>query len=95
MVPTIRKFGVGLFLTQQYLDPLEPDTKSAIFGNVGSIICFRLGLTDAKVMEREFYPVFTYDDFATLPKYQIYIKLLLDGTESKGFSAVTLENFIR
>jgi len=93
MLSQVRKFGVGLFLTHQYLDQLEPDTKSAILGNVGTIICFRLGLTDAKVMEREFYPVFSYDDFATLPKYQIYLKLLIEGTESKGFSAVTLYQF--
>ena len=93
MLSQVRKYGVGLFLTHQYLDQLETDTKSAILGNVGSIICFRLGLPDAKVMEREFYPVFTYDDFATLPKYHIYLKLLIDGTESKGFSGVTLETF--
>ena len=41
----------------------------------------------------EFYPVFSYDDFATLPKYHVYVKLLIDGTESKGFSAVTVSNF--
>jgi len=93
MLSQVRKFGVGLFLTHQYLDQLEPDTKSAILGNVGTIICFRLGLTDAKTMQREFYPVFTFDDFATLPKYHVYLKLLIDGTESKGFSAVTVENF--
>jgi len=52
-----------------------------------------LGLDDAKVMAKEFYPVFSYDDFVSLPKYYIYIKLLIDGTESKGFSAVTVENF--
>jgi len=94
MLSQIRKFGVGVFLTHQYLDQLEPETRSAILGNVGTIICFRLGLTDAKTMEKEFYPVFTYDDFATLPKYHIYLKLLIDGTESKGFSAVTLASFL-
>jgi type IV secretory pathway TraG/TraD family ATPase VirD4 len=93
MLSQVRKFGVGLFLTHQYLDQLEPETKSAILGNVGTIICFRLGLPDAKTMEREFYPVFTFDDFATLPKYHIYLKLLIDGTESKGFSAITIESF--
>jgi DNA helicase HerA-like ATPase len=93
MFSQVRKFGVGIFLTHQYLDQLEPETKGAILGNVGTIICFRLGLPDAKMMEREFYPVFTFDDFATLPKYHIYLKLLIDGTESKGFSAVTLSNF--
>eukprot|EP01037_Dinobryon_pediforme_P009411 gene9411-9491_t len=93
MLSQVRKFGVGLFLPHQYLDQLEPETRSAVLGNVGTIICFRLGLPDARVMEREFYPVFSYDDFATLPKYNIYIKLLIDGTESKGFSAVTPESF--
>jgi DNA helicase HerA-like ATPase len=93
MLSQIRKFGVGVFLTHQYLDQLEPETKSAILGNVGTVICFCLGLTDAKTMAHEFYPVFTYDDFATMPKYHIYLKLLIDGTESKGFSAVTVERF--
>ena len=62
-------------------------------GNVGTIICFRLGLTDAKTMEREFYPRFTYDDFVSLPRHHIYLKLLIDGTESLGFSAVTVNDF--
>ena len=93
MFSEVRKFGVGLFLTHQYLDQLDPDTQSAVLGNVGSIICFRLGLPDAKIMAREFYPVFTYDDFVSLPKYHIYLKLLIDGTESKGFSAVTVESY--
>ncbi|HVW96824.1 MAG TPA: hypothetical protein VHA56_12715 [Mucilaginibacter sp.] len=91
MLPQVRKFGLGLFLTHQYLEQLEPETRSAILGNVCTVICFRLRLADAKVMEKEFYPVFTYDDFVTLPKYTIYIKLLIDGTESRGFSAVTVE----
>lgn len=93
MLSQVRKFGVGMFLTHQFLDQLEAETRSAILGNVGTIICFRLGLTDAKIMEREFYPVFTYDDFVSLQRYHIYLKLLIDGTESKGFSAVTLPSF--
>ena len=89
----IRKFGIGLFLTHQYLEQLEPETRSAVLGNVGTIICFRLGLADAKVMEREFYPKFSYDDFVSLPKFNIYLKMLIDGTESKGFSAITVPVF--
>ncbi|MBD1363476.1 type IV secretion system DNA-binding domain-containing protein [Mucilaginibacter sp. ZT4R22] len=90
MLPQVRKFGLGLFLANQHLDQLEPDTRSAILANFGTLIVFRVGLEDAKVMEKQFYPVFTYDDFISLPKYHIYIKLLIDGAESKGFSAVTL-----
>ncbi|MEO7214967.1 type IV secretion system DNA-binding domain-containing protein [Mucilaginibacter sp.] len=91
MLPQVRKFGLGLFLANQHLDQLEPDTRSAILANFGTLIVFRVGLEDAKVMEKQFYPVFTYDDFISLPKYHIYLKLLIDGAESKGFSAVTME----
>ena len=91
MLPQVRKFGLGLFLANQQLDQLEPDTRSAILANFGTLIVFRVGLEDAKVMEKQFYPVFTYDDFISLPKYHIYLKLLIDGAESKGFSAVTVE----
>jgi type IV secretory pathway TraG/TraD family ATPase VirD4 len=90
LLPQVRKFGLGLFLTNQHLDQLEPDTRSAILGNVGTLISFQVGLAEAKIMAQAFYPRFTYDDFISLPRYHIYIKLLIDGTESKGFSAVTI-----
>src|ERR1700744_1572423 len=85
MLSQVRKFGVGVFLANQLLDQFAPDVKNAIIGSVGTWIVFRIGLSDAKVMEKEFFPVLTYDDFVSLPKYHIYIKLLIDGTESKGF----------
>jgi hypothetical protein len=91
MLSEVRKYGVGLFLTHQHLEQLEDGVRSAILGNVGTIICFRLGLQDAKVMEREFYPTFNHEDFINLPRYNIYIKLLIDGATSKGFSAITLD----
>lgn len=93
MLPQVRKFGLGLFLCTQHLAQLEPETRSAILGNFGSIISFRLGLEDAKLMAQQFHPKFTFDDFISLPKYHIYIKLLIDGTQSKGFSGVTLFNY--
>ncbi|QKJ32441.1 ATP-binding protein [Mucilaginibacter mali] len=93
MLPEVRKFGVGIFLAHQYLDQLAPDIRTSVLNSVGSIICFRIGFSDAKVMEKEFYPTFGYEDFVNLPLYHIYIKLLIDGSESKGFSAVTLPSF--
>lgn len=90
MLSEIRKYNVGLFLTHQYLDQLTSDVRSAILGNVGTLISFRLGASDAKVMAEEFYPVFTREDFINLPKYSIYLKLLIDGTTSAPFSANTL-----
>jgi hypothetical protein len=59
-------------------------------GNVGTIICFRLGTADAKVMAEEFYPVISTDDFISLPRYCTYLKLLIDGMGSRPFSATTL-----
>ena len=90
MLSEVRKYKVALFLTNQYLDQLPAEVRSAILGNVGTIICFRLGTADAKVMAGEFYPVFKVDDFISLPKYQVYLKLLIEGTASRPFSATTL-----
>ncbi len=87
MLSEVRKYKVGLFLTHQYLDQLPEEVRSGVLGNVGTIICFRLGTQDAKIMAEEFYPVFTLDDFINLPKFNIYIKLLIDGIGGKGFSA--------
>jgi hypothetical protein len=68
---------------------LPEEVSKAILGNIGSIIAFRLGTADAKVMAEEFYPVFSADDFINLPRFHIYLKLLIDGTSSKPFSAIT------
>lgn len=90
MLSEVRKYGIGLILTHQYLEQLTEEVRSSILGNVGTIICFRLGAADAKVMEEEFYPVFSQNDFISLPKYHIYVKLLIDGSVGKGFSAQTI-----
>jgi len=90
MLSEIRKFKVGLLLTNQYLGQLPDDVRNSIFGNVGTLISFRVGIEDAKMLADEFYPVFTADDCINLPRYAIYLKLLIDGMASKSFSAETL-----
>jgi len=92
MLSEVRKYKVGLFLTHQYLEQLPEDVRSAILGNCGSIICFRLGTADAKVMAEEFYPTFKVDDFINLPRFSIYLKLLIDGVGSTAFSAQIILN---
>ncbi len=84
-----RKYGLSLFLTHQFLDQLHEDIRNAIIGNVGTLICFRVGSQDAIKLEEEFHPVFTREDIQNLPQYHIYLKLLIDGTQSMPFSAVT------
>lgn len=81
-----RKYGLSLFLAHQYIEQLNKDILSAIFGNVGTFICFRVGATDAEYLEREFEQVFDRNDFIKLPKFEMYLKLMIDGISSEGFS---------
>ena len=85
-----RKYKLSLFLTHQYIDQVHEKIRSAIFGNVGTIISFRIGANDAHALAKEFHPIFSEDDLINLPRYSMYLKLMIDGATSKPFSAVTL-----
>lgn len=84
-----RKYGLCLFLTHQFTDQLDEDILKSILGNAGTLITFRLGSNDAIKLKDEFFPVFTETDLINIPKYHIYLKLLIDGTTSAPFSAIT------
>ncbi len=85
-----RKYKLSLFLTHQYIDQVHEKIRSAIFGNVGTIISFRIGASDAEYLAKEFHPVFNEDDLINLPRYSMYLKLMIDGATSQPFSATTL-----
>ncbi len=85
-----RKYGLNLVLAHQYLEQLDEKLRAAVFGNVGTIISFRVGADDARILAREFYPTFSESDLVNLPNHSIYLKLLIDGAPSAPFSAVTL-----
>ncbi len=85
-----RKYRLCLTMAHQYVAQLTEEVRDAVFGNVGTIITFRVGSPDATFMETEFMPRFTPEDVINLPKYNIYIKLLIDGVTSQPFSALTL-----
>jgi len=85
-----RKYGLNLVLSHQYIEQLDEKIRAAIFGNVGTIIAFRVGAEDAKYLAREFYPVFEEADLVNLANYHIYLKLLINGVTSRAFSAITL-----
>jgi CxxC-x17-CxxC domain-containing protein len=74
------------------MTPLGKSTKvrDAIFGNVGTIIVFRVGAEDGEFLEKEFQPEFSAEDLINLEKYNICIKLMIDGITSSPFSAITL-----
>lgn len=85
-----RKFGLSLFLAHQYIEQLDERIRSAIFGNVGTLISFRVGAKDAEYLAKEFHPAFSEDDLVNLPRYSMYLKLMIDGATSKPFSAAGL-----
>ncbi len=85
-----RKYRLNLIMAHQYIMQLSEEVRDAVFGNVGSIVAFRVGSPDAQFMEAEFFPRFTPEDLINLPKYQIYLKLMIDGVTSQPFSALTL-----
>jgi DNA helicase HerA-like ATPase len=90
MLSELRKFGVGMVLAHQYLHQLEPDIRHAVLGNAGTLISFRLGPEDAGFIAREFEPYFDHLDLMNLPNHDICIKLMIDGTPARPFSATTL-----
>jgi len=90
-----RKYGLNLILAHQYIEQLDDKIRAAIFGNVGTIVSFRVGAEDAKYLAKEFSPVFEESDLINLPNYHIYLKLLIDGTTSEPFSAITMPQAVR
>ncbi|MFH1193619.1 MAG: type IV secretion system DNA-binding domain-containing protein [bacterium] len=85
-----RKYRLNLILAHQYIAQLDEKVRDAVFGNVGTHIVFRVGAADAAAFEEEFTPVFLPEDLVNLPKYDIYLKLMIDGAASQPFSARTL-----
>ena len=85
-----RKYRLNLIMAHQYMEQLSETTRSAVFGNVGTIICFRVGGEDAEFLAKEFTPRFEEVDLLNLNKYHVYLKLMIDGVASEPFSATTL-----
>jgi len=85
-----RKYRLSLTLGHQYINQMEEEVRDAVFGNVGTIVVFRVGAEDAEYLEKEFAPEFIAQDLVNLPKYNIDLKLMIDGVAGPAFSAETL-----
>ncbi len=94
-----RKYRLNLTVAHQYTAQLVMDKSSAVrdavFGNVGTMIIFRVGSDDADFLEKEFEPEFTPQDIVNLPNYKVYLKLMIDGVTSRPFSAKTLPQMVK
>ncbi len=85
-----RKYKLNLTIAHQYIAQMEEEVRDAVFGNVGTIISFRVGPFDAEVLETVFTPKFLAADIVNLGFAQIYLSLMIDGIGSQPFSAITL-----
>ena len=85
-----RKYRLDLTIAHQYIAQMEEEVQHAIFGNVGTMICFRVGAEDAELLEKEFMPEIVIQDLVNLGFKNIYLKLMIDGLTSRPFSAETL-----
>lgn len=92
-----RKYRLNLIMAHQYIAQMEEEVSDAVFGNVGTLISFRVGAADAEYLEKEFAPNFMQTDLVNLNKFSAYIKLMINGISSKPFSMQTvppiMENF--
>ncbi|OGH69607.1 MAG: hypothetical protein A3C90_04225 [Candidatus Magasanikbacteria bacterium RIFCSPHIGHO2_02_FULL_51_14] len=85
-----RKYRLSLIMAHQYVAQLAEEVRDAVFGNVGTIVTFRVGGADAEMLALEYAPTFIEQDIVNLAKYHVFLKLMIDGVASTPFSAITL-----
>ncbi len=81
-----RKYRLGLCVANQFIGQVEEEVKNAVFGNVGTIVAFRVGVTDANYLQHEFTPTFGEDDLLNVERYHAYIKTIVNNEPVQPFS---------
>ena len=81
-----RKYRLGLTVANQFIGQMEEEVKNAVFGNVGTLCCFRVGVTDASYIAREFQPVFSETDLINIDRYHAYMKTIVSNEPVPPFS---------
>lgn len=81
-----RKYRLNLIVANQFIGQMEEEVKNAIFGNVGSLVSFRVGVTDANYLQHEFQPTFTEADLINVERFNVYIKTIVNGEPVSPFS---------
>jgi hypothetical protein len=81
-----RKYRLNLHLTHQFINQLDDPIKEAVFGNVGTVVSYRVGVDDAEYLAEQFSPVFTEYDLLNLQRFTAAVRLLARGTPQRPFS---------
>ncbi len=85
-----RKYALNLTMANQYVAQMPDEVRDAVFGNVGTSLCFQVGFDDAEYFSNQFSEEVLPNDIITLPKYNCYTKLMIDGMPSQTFSLSTI-----
>ena len=81
-----RKYRLNLTVANQFIGQMEEEVKNAIFGNVGTVVSFRVGVTDANYLQHEFQPVFTEADLINVDRFNAYVKTIVNSEPMQPFS---------
>jgi hypothetical protein len=81
-----RKYRLNLTVANQFIGQMDEDIKNAVFGNVGTIVAFRVGVQDANYLQHEFQPVFSEADLINIERFHAYVKTLVNGEPVQPFS---------
>ncbi|EKD62718.1 MAG: hypothetical protein ACD_52C00080G0001 [uncultured bacterium] len=81
-----RKYHLNLCVANQFIGQIEDEVKNAIFGNVGTLMCFRVGVTDANYLQHEFAPTFSETDLVNVDRFHCFVKTIVDNAPMPPFS---------
>ncbi len=85
-----RKYHLNLIVANQFTTQLTDEIRDAVFGNIGTIVSFRIGQNDVDALSKYFQPPFTSDDLVRIPNYNTIIRTLINGIPTQPFSMATL-----
>lgn len=87
-----RKYHLSLIMANQFTSQIDDEIKSAIFGNVGTMMCYRVGVSDAQFLESEFAPIFNQQDLQNIDKYNLFVKTIVDNEPVPPFTMDITKN---
>ncbi|MGH7203202.1 MAG: TraM recognition domain-containing protein, partial [Candidatus Levyibacteriota bacterium] len=87
-----RKYRLNLIVANQFIGQMDEEIKNAIFGNVGTVASFRVGVTDAGYLQHEFQPIFSEQDLINVDKFNAYIRTIVNGEPVRPFSLDTTKD---
>jgi hypothetical protein len=90
MLAELRKYGLGLVLANQFMDQIDIELRSAILGNVGTLVVFRVGAVDAQKLVKELHPELEFYELTLLPNRMFWIRALVEGQSIEAFTGETL-----